>query len=93
MAEEQNGNGNRGGKREGAGRKPKSEEIELIEKLKPYDEIALGKLNELVEDGDLAAIKLFMSYRYGMPRQTTDLNVLGDLSIHWDETKRYETKS
>jgi len=92
MSEEQNGNGNRGGKREGAGRKPKSEEIELIEKLKPYDEIALNKLKELVDSGDLAAIKLFMSYRYGMPRQTVDTNIMGDLSINWLEVKTYDTK-
>ena len=92
MSEEHNGNGNRGGARPGAGRKPKSEELELIEKLKPYDQIALNMLNQLVEQGDLAAIKLFMSYRYGQPRQTTDLNVMGDLTIDWFEQKKYETK-
>lgn len=60
----------RGGARPGAGRKPKAEEIELIEKLSPMDETALEKLREGVSNGDFAFIKLFMEYRFGKPKET-----------------------
>lgn len=87
----ENGNGH-GGKREGAGRKPKTEEIQLIERLKPLDDIAFEKLSELVRGGDMAALKLFMAYRFGQPRQTIDANVTGELNIEWHEIRNYETK-
>ena len=86
------GNGH-GGKREGAGRKPKADEIELIERLKPFDDVALNLLKELLHSGDAAALKLFMAYRFGQPRQTVDANITGDLFIEWNETRNYETKA
>ena len=89
---EGNGNGNRGGKREGAGRKPKVDEETLIEKLRPMDEKALAMINEGLEKKDAAILKIFMSYRYGQPRQTIDTNIMGDLSINWLEVKTYDTK-
>jgi len=89
--EKPNGNG-RGGKREGAGRKPRADEQELIDKLRPMDELAMKMINQGLANNDSAILKIFMSYRYGMPRQTTDLNVMGDLTIDWFEQKKYETK-
>jgi hypothetical protein len=59
-----------GGSREGAGRKPKSEEIELIDKLSPLDEIAFEKLEAGLKDGGYNFIKLFMEYRFGKPKET-----------------------
>ena len=59
----------RGGKRQGAGRKSKANELELIERLTPYDELALKHLTKGIEDGNFACIKLFMEYRYGKPKQ------------------------
>ncbi len=66
-----------GGTREGAGRKPKADEIKLIEQL---DNILVPDsvwqaLAELVSDKDLQAIKLWLQYRFGMPKQTVDNNV------------------
>lgn len=61
-----------GGARPGAGRKPKQMELKLIERLSPYDDIALAKLGELVEMGDFNAIKLFLSYRFGQPVQRVE---------------------
>ncbi len=42
---------NNGGKRSGAGRKPKADELELIEKLTPLDEIALKAIEQGVKSG------------------------------------------
>lgn len=63
---------NRGGLREGAGRKPKEQEQTIIESLKPYDELALMKLTEAIEQGKDWALKLFFNYRFGMPKQMID---------------------
>jgi len=65
---------NNGGKRKGAGRKPKAEE----DKLKALmDGIATprhvwDKLLEKVTKGDTNAIKLWLAYRYGQPKQTIE---------------------
>lgn len=65
----------RGGAREGAGRKPKASEIELIERLSPLDDTALDALKKGVKSGDYNFIKLFMEYRYGKPKQQMDMKV------------------
>ena len=58
-----------GGKRVGAGRKPKSEEQDLIEKLDLIinEEDVIKQLKELIADGDLRAIQLYLNYRRGRP--------------------------
>lgn len=60
-----------GGARAGAGRKPKIEEIKLIETM---DSIAIPDtvwkmLYAKVLDSDVSAIKTWLQYRYGMPKQ------------------------
>ena len=61
----------KGGYREGAGRKPKAYEIQLIEQmdsiLAPAE--AWEALANLVRANDPAAIKLWLNYRFGMPKQ------------------------
>ncbi len=69
----------RGGARKGAGRKPKALEQELLDKLSPYDEIALESLKKGVEAGDFNFTKLFMEYRFGKPKQ--DIGLSGALEI------------
>ena len=86
-------NSGHGGVRKGAGRPPKADEIELIEKLSPMDGVALQKLEEGVKSGDYNFVKLFMEYRFGKPKQTIDANVTGEMGIHWTEQKTYEAKS
>lgn len=74
-----------GGKREGAGRKPKADEIKIAEQM---DAIMMPDhvwyaLSIKVIDGDVQAIKTWLGYRFGMPKQTvesTNLNVGVDLS-------------
>lgn len=60
-----------GGARAGSGRKPKADEIKLIEQMDSVmlpDSVWLA-LSGKVEDGDVMAIKTWLGYRYGMPKQ------------------------
>lgn len=66
-----------GGKREGAGRKPKEEEIKLIEKLSPMDDLAFTKLKAGMEKGDFQYIKMFFEYRFGKPKDKLDVTSNG----------------
>lgn len=52
-----------------AGRKPKADEIVLIEKLSPLDEVAFEMLKKGVKSGSFHHLKLFYEYRYGKPKQ------------------------
>lgn len=74
--------GNRGGARIGAGRKPKADEIELIEKLKPLDDMAFNELQKGLLTGDAAFLKLFMAYRFGQPKQIIDANISGSVESY-----------
>jgi hypothetical protein len=64
---------NNGGSRLGAGRKSKAKEMELIERLTPYDSLALEHLVKGIKDGNFACIKLFMEYRFGKPKDKIEL--------------------
>ena len=69
-----------GGAREGAGRKPKILEIKLIEQM---DRICVPeKIWEALlykcQEGDTAALKLWLSYRFGMPKQQIDVTSNGE---------------
>tara|TARA_R100000544_G_C2220445_1_gene57211 strand:- start:706 stop:945 length:240 start_codon:yes stop_codon:yes gene_type:complete len=72
-----------GGKREGAGRKPKAEEMKLIENLDKHikrEEVIL-KLKELIDDGDFKAIQLYMNYLYGKPKETKDIKLTNEMPL------------
>lgn len=79
----------RGGKREGAGRKSKTEEQKLIEKLTPFDPIAMKALEKNLKSGEPWAVKLFFEYMYGKPNQRIDANLNTDnpvqIHVHIDE--------
>lgn len=65
---------NRGGKRENAGRKPKADELTIIEKMdkaKAPDEVWQILANK-VSEGDLSAVKLWLAYRFGQPQQKVE---------------------
>ena len=64
----------RGGAREGAGRKSKAEEQSLIEKLTPLEPKAFNALTEALNEKKDWAVKLFFNYMYGMPKQVVDQN-------------------
>ena len=73
-----------GGKREGAGRKPKSEEIELIEKLKPLEDLAFAALKDGLEKKDFKFVQLYMNYRFGKPKETKDITINEDMPLFVD---------
>ncbi len=59
-----------------AGRKPKDDEIKLIKKLDKYidSEMVFDKLEGLISQNNIKAIELYLSYRYGKPKQSIDQN-------------------
>jgi hypothetical protein len=70
---------NRGGPRPNSGRPPKIQEIKLIEQMDAIsvpDEIWKALLYKCKE-GDTAAIKLWLSYRFGLPKQQIDVTTNG----------------
>ena len=67
---------NNGGARQNSGRLKKDELISLIESMDATlvpDEVWKA-LSDKVKDKDVNAIKTWLSYRYGMPKQTVDNN-------------------
>lgn len=75
------GRKNNGGARTGAGRKPKADEVVLIEKLSPLDDIAFNELQKGVKSGDFQYLKLFMEYRFGKPKQAIEGDIDSNLNI------------
>ena len=67
-----------GGKRDGAGRKGKSEEQKLIEHLTPMNGMALESLQKGLEKKEQWAVKLFFEYFYGKPQQRVDVTTNDD---------------
>ena len=70
----------RGGKREGAGRKPRVQEIRIIEQMDTVcvpEEIWRALLYKC-QQGDTAALKLWLSYRFGLPKQQLDITSNGE---------------
>ena len=75
---------NNGGAREGAGRKPKSEEIKLVERLSPLEDDALAALSEGVKSGDIKWVALYLNYYLGKPKETRDITINEDLPLFVD---------
>lgn len=69
-----------GGYREGSGRKPKADEIKLIEQMDAIavpSEVWKALWNKCLE-GDTQAIKVWVNYRFGMPKQNIDVTTQGE---------------
>lgn len=58
-----------------SGRKPKSVEIELIERLTPLEPRAFELLKEGLDSGDFKYLRLYFLYRFGKPKEYKDVNV------------------
>ena len=67
-----------------AGRKPKSEEVALIEKLGPLEPLAHAALLKGLENGDFKYVQLFYNYYAGKPRETKDITINEDLPLFID---------
>lgn len=63
-----------------AGRKPKSDEIKMIELMDATKAPAevWEVLAAKVEEGDVNATKAWLSYRYGRPKETKDIKLTGE---------------
>jgi hypothetical protein len=70
----------RGGARIGSGRPRRMDEQAIIEKLTPMSEIAFKVLGDKIKEGDMNAIKLYMSYFLGMPTQKVESKIEGQLN-------------
>jgi hypothetical protein len=71
---------NRGGPRPNSGRPTKIQEIKLIESMDRIavpDEIWKALLYK-IKEGDTQAIKLWLSYRLGLPKQQIDVTTNGE---------------
>jgi hypothetical protein len=73
-----------GGKRQGAGRKAKADELNLIEKLTPLEDAAYQALKAGVEKGDFKYVQLFYNYYAGKPRETKDIHINEDTPLFID---------
>lgn len=72
--------GKNGGARPGAGRPSKIQEVKLIEQMDRIavpDEIWKALLFK-IKEGDTQAIKLWLSYRLGLPKQQIDVTTNGE---------------
>ena len=88
MDKRKNNKGTKGNK---GGRPPKADEIKLIERLDAIidkDE-AVGKLGELVTKRDIRALQLYLSYRYGKPKESIDLNSSEGLNINFKDLIKF----
>ena len=82
----------KGGFRPNSGRQPKADEIKVIEQM---DAVAVPEkiwkaLLDRCENGDTQAIKTWLNYRFGMPKQTVDVTSLGEKvtpPIEWLKSK------
>lgn len=72
-------NGAKKGVYQGQGRAPKVTELELIERLSPFDGIALKELEKGIKRVEFAFIKLFLEYRFGKPKE---MNKNETVNIH-----------
>lgn len=66
---------NKGGKRQGSGRKGKADELKLIEQMDAYmlpDEL-WSTLAELCRKKDRFALRTWIEYRYGKPKNYIEL--------------------
>ena len=73
-----NNKGTKGNKR---GRPSKAEEQKLIEKLTPFNDLALKALKESLEKKEQWSVKLYFEYFYGKPQQRVDVTTNDD-SLH-----------
>tara|TARA_R100001460_G_scaffold6748_2_gene17511 strand:- start:341 stop:607 length:267 start_codon:yes stop_codon:yes gene_type:complete len=70
-----------GGKRNNAGRKPKADELQLLEKLSPMEDLFLQVLHDGLKKGDYKFAQLYANYYYGKPRETQDITLNQDTPL------------
>ena len=68
-----------------AGRKPKAEEVALIEKLTPLEPLAFAALMKGLEKGDFKYVQLFYNYYAGKRRETKDITINEDIPLFMED--------
>ena len=58
-----------------SGRKSKTEEIILIEKLTPLSDKAFEELQKGIERGEFQFVRLWFQYMYGKPKQIAEISI------------------
>jgi hypothetical protein len=58
-----------------SGRRPQEENVALIQKLTPLDDIAFEMLKKGIEENKFPYLKLYFQYKYGRPREMKEINV------------------
>ena len=61
-----------------AGRKSKSEEVQMIERLTPLEPKAFKALEQGIEDGDFKYVQMFYNYYAGKPKETKDISITSE---------------
>ena len=63
-----------------AGRKSKAEEFKLIEKLDKYidQQTVFETLGELIKEGSLKAVEIYLNYYFGKPTEKVDHSTNGE---------------
>tara|TARA_R100001244_G_scaffold160_1_gene232 strand:+ start:1751 stop:1996 length:246 start_codon:yes stop_codon:yes gene_type:complete len=69
---------NNGGHKTNGGRKSKSEEIQMIERLTPLEPKAFKALEEGIENGDFKYVQMFYNYYAGKPKETKDISITSE---------------
>tara|TARA_R100000278_G_C5456812_1_gene159413 strand:+ start:86 stop:325 length:240 start_codon:yes stop_codon:yes gene_type:complete len=67
-----------------AGRKSKSEEVELIEKLTPLEPLAFEALKKGLQTGDFKFVQMFYNYYAGKPREFKEITLNEELPLFVD---------
>jgi hypothetical protein len=75
---------NNGGARPNSGRKPKQEEVQLIEKLTPLEPLAFEALKDGLEKKDFKFVQLYYNYFAGKPKETKDITINEDVPLFID---------
>ena len=70
-----------GGKRTNAGRKAKADELQLLEKLSPMEDLFLQVLEDGLKKGDYKFAQLYANYFYGKPKETQDITLNQDTPL------------
>jgi hypothetical protein len=66
--------GRSGGKRKNqTGRPKKADEVALIERLSPFEDLWLTKMATGLQSGDFQFVKLYAEYRFGRPTETVKM--------------------
>jgi len=74
-----------------SGRKSKKDELAMIKKLTPLDDMAFTMLESGIINGEFQYLKLFFEYRFGKPTQMQEINLTSEqdkpmINIKWVST-------